>query len=72
MSERIKIEVANSRGFRDSNYTRVGLFVGLASNVEGYDGGGYDRFKGIWIVMSDAMTGELFAEPIHRCKEVSP
>ena len=71
MTDRIVIEVTNSNGFRDSDYTRRGYFVAVASG-SGYDGGGYKQHDGHWLILSDCETGHLFQEPLHRCKEILP
>lgn len=71
MTDRILIEAANNNGFRDGGYTRRGYFIAVSIG-SGYDGGGYGRHDGEWIIMSDVDTGAIFKEPMYRCKEVRP
>ena len=71
MTDRVLIEAKNTNGFKDGDYTRRGWFIATA-NGSGYDGGGYNRHEGIWLILSDEDTGHLFQEPLHRCREVRP
>lgn len=74
MTDRILMEETRPTGFRGEDgrpqvSTYRGYYLGVFTD-NAYVGGGYEKYKGAWVLLASTQDGQLFAAPLPMVRVV--